>query len=326
MVALRTELAERLAAMPGVAAVSYSANGLFSGVEGGTVVHVPGFVPRTEDDSTVNFDAVGPGYFHAIGGRIVRGRDIQPGEAARLPRAVVVNEAFVHKYFAGTDNPVGQHIDDGDTDFQIVGVSTDVRDHDLREKPVARMYQAMAVGAPWFTFEVRAVGDPASLAEPARRVLIDAAPSLHIDGDQALEALTRKSIRQDLLMAQFVSGFGVLALFLAAMGLYGIMSYATLRRTGEFGLRLALGAQPADIRRMVLGDGVRLIATGVVAGVPLLLVGTQFLRSQLFGVGPLDPVSIGFAVAVLAASALLAGLLPAWRAARVGPLVALQTE
>lgn len=127
-------------------------------------------------------------------------------------------------------------------------------------------------------------------------------------------------------MARFVSAFGILALTLAAMGLYGILSYATLRRTGEFGLRLALGAQPRDIIRMVLRDGLRLMVFGLLAGLPLLVVGMRLLRSQLFGVPPADPVSIVFAVVVLGASAVVAGLFPALRAARVEPLVAMRTE
>lgn len=324
--ALRDRLTAALGGLPGVRAVTYSMNGIFSGTESGTTIRVPGFVARTEADSNVHFDAVGPGYFHAVGGRVVRGRDIEAGDAGVKPVPVVVNEAFVHKFFAD-GQALGRHMDDNDgTDFVVVGVASDVRDHDLREPAAPRLYQPMGNAAREFTFEVRTAGDPDQLIQPARRALLAAAPSLHIDDNGSLDALTRKSIRQDILMARFVSAFGLLALVLAAMGLYGIMSYATLRRTGEFGLRMALGAQPSDIRRMVLGDGLRLIGTGVLAGVPLLLVGTQLLRSQLFGVSPLDPASIGFAIVVLGAAALAAGLLPAWRAARVGPLVALQTE
>ncbi len=325
LMALRAHLTDAIAALPGVRHVTYSMDGIFSGVEGGTTIRVPGFVAHTEADSTVNFDAVGPNYFHAIGSRLVRGRDIAAGDGTRLPRAVVVNQAFVQKYFP-TGDAVGRNFWDGDTEFEIVGVAADARDHEVRGTPDARFFQAMGSGGEEFAFEVLAAGDPAGLVEPVRRALAGAAPALHVDDDQPLRTLTRKSIRQDILMARFVSGFGVLALVLAAMGLYGIMSYATLRRTGEFGLRMALGAEPGGILRLVLRDGLRLIGLGMLAGLPLMFVGARLLRSQLYGVSPLDPLSIGFAVALLAASALVAGLLPALRAARVGPLVALQTE
>ncbi len=323
--ALRVHLREALSSVPGVAAVSYSTNGIFSGSESVITLEAPGFVSRTEADSSVNFDAIGPGYFRAIGARMLQGRDIAPGEGDRSPRAAVVNAAFVTKYFPH-GGAVGRQVSDGEQEYEIVGVAAGVHDHDLRGTPPARLYAALGGGNPDFVFEVRAAGDPAAIAEPVRRALTSAAPELRVDDDQPLTVLTRKSIRQDILMARFVSGFGVLALVLAAMGLYGIMSYATLQRTGEFGLRMALGAQPGDIVRMVLRDGLQLIAFGFLAGIPLLIVGVLLLRSQLFGVGPLDPASIAFAVGVLGVSAVVAGLLPAWRAARVGPLVALQTE
>ncbi|MGH7668253.1 MAG: ADOP family duplicated permease [Gemmatimonadaceae bacterium] len=325
LIALRAHLSEALAALPGVRRVTYSMDGLFSGVQSEMTIGVPGFVSRTEADSTVNFDAVGPGYFHTKGTRLVRGRDIAPDDGTRLPRAAVVNEAFVKKYVASGD-AVGRHFTDGDTDFEIVGVAVDARDHDLRDAPAARVFEAMGGESPGFAFEVRATGDPAALVQPVRRALHAAAPALQVDDDQPLRVRIRSSIRPDILMARFVSGFGVLALLLAAMGLYGIMSYATLRRSGEFGLRLALGAQPGTILRLVLRDALVLMAVGAAAGVPLILIGTRLLRSQLFGITSLDPVSIAFGVAVLGVSAIVAGLLPAWRAARVEPLVALRTE
>jgi len=323
--ALRTQLTTQLAALPGVGAVSYSTNGIFSGSESATDIVVPGFTERTEQDSTVNIDNVGPGYIRAIGGRLLGGRDIAEGDGTRSPNSAVVNAAFVAKYYPSGD-PVGREFTRDGKDVRIVGVVANVQGQDLREPPSARFYSALGGGAPAFTFEVRTVGDPAQLVLPVQRLLKAAAPSLVIDDNESLPALTRESVRQDILMAQFVGGFGALALVLAAMGLYGIMSYVTLRRTGEFGLRMALGAQPGDIMRMVLGDGLFLIGVGVLLGVPLMLVGSRLLRSQLFGVRPFDPTSIVFAVAILAVSALVAGLFPARRAARVGPLAALQTE
>jgi ABC-type antimicrobial peptide transport system permease subunit len=136
----------------------------------------------------------------------------------------------------------------------------------------------------------------------------------------------RQSISQDLLVAQVASFFGTLALALAALGLYGVMMYATLRRTSEFGLRMALGADAPRVRQMVLGEALALVAGGTVMGVPLAIVTTRLLRNQLFGVSVVDPTSIAIALAVLAVSAAAAGYLPATRAAHVGPLEALRAD
>jgi ABC-type antimicrobial peptide transport system permease subunit len=136
----------------------------------------------------------------------------------------------------------------------------------------------------------------------------------------------RQSIREQRLLARLASGFGLLALLLAAIGLYGVMSYAVQRRTGEFGLRVALGAQRSNVIRLVLGDAFGLVALGLAGGVPLAIAGTRFLRSQLHGVAATDPTAIGVALAVLAASAFAAALIPALRATRVDPLAALRED
>jgi len=323
---LRSELGARLAALPGVSSVSWSANGVFSGVESATTIAVPGYPMRTEQDSLVNVDEVGPGYFHALGASVLRGRDFRPDDAAPgALRVAVVNRAFADRFFSGGD-AVGRVIVRDTARLRIVGVAGDVHDHDVRGSPAPRLYVPMGEGAPYFSFEVRSTGDPARLVPPVRGALAAGAPSLEIDQVAPLSELVRSSIRQDILLARFVSAFGVLALVLAAMGLHGIMSYATLRRTGEFGLRLALGARPGDVLRLVLRDGLALMALGMAAAVPLVLVASRLLRSQIYRVPPLDPVSIGLAVLVLGGAGVGAGLLPALRAARVGPLEALRTE
>ena len=160
----------------------------------------------------------------------------------------------------------------------------------------------------------------------ARLTLVGAHGSLLVLHNDPLTALMRQSISQDRLVAQVASFFGGLALALAALGVYGLMMYATLRRTSEFGLRMALGAEPRRVARMVLREALRLVAGGVLVGLPLVVAATRLLRSQLFGVEPLDPPSLVIALVVLIASAIVAGYAPARRAARVGPLEALRTD
>jgi ABC-type antimicrobial peptide transport system permease subunit len=151
-------------------------------------------------------------------------------------------------------------------------------------------------------------------------------PNMAISGVDPLATLMRESIGQERLLARLASAFGVLALLLAAVGLYGVMTYAITRRTGEIGLRVALGARRLDVVRMVLGDALRLVALGIVVGLPLALGSARLLRTQLHAVPVVDPVSIVLAIGVLTASAVLAGLLPARRAAGVSPIVALRAE
>ena len=323
----RTQL-ERLRALPGVAAASFSENGIFSGTESATGVEVEGFTARSSDDSTVNYDRVGPGYVEAIGARLVAGRDITDRDDERAPRVALVNTSMAYHYFPRGD-AVGHRLTADSATYEIVGVVADTRDHELREAPGRRMYLPAFQSGPMpvqFTYELRAAGDPVELVAAARRELAAANGSMVVLNNDPLATLMRQSISQDLLVARVASVFGLLALGLAALGLYGVMTYTTLRRTGEFGVRMALGAEGARVRRMVLREAMTLVAGGTLVGVPLALAATRLLRSQLYGVETVDLPSIASALLVLALSAAIAGYLPAARAARVGPIEALRAE
>ena len=210
-----------------------------------------------------------------------------------------------------------------------MGVVADVQEHSARDEPVRRAYfpavqlKELPGG---FRVEVRATGDPAQLVLPIRRAILAFDPSLTVLQIDPLSVLTRESISQDRLVAQVVGFFGVLAMVLAALGLYGVMAHATLRRTTEFGLRMALGAVPGDVTRMVVRESMAMVAGGVLLGVPAALAAMRLVQGRLFGVGVLDPPSIIFAVVVLAASAAVAGYLPAMRASRVAPLEAIRAR
>jgi predicted lysophospholipase L1 biosynthesis ABC-type transport system permease subunit len=275
-----------------------------------------------------NYDRVGPDYFKAIGARLLQGRDILTTDAEHSARVAVMNATMASFYFP-KGLAIGRHVTVSDTAYEIVGVVADTRDHDLRVAPTRRLYLPIYQAGPLpsrFNFELRASGDPANLVAAARRELTAANASLLILDNDPLTTLMRYSISQDLLVAQVASVFGALALALAALGLYGVMMYATLRRTSEFGLRMALGAEPRTVGRMVLGEAMALVVGGAIVGLPLAIAATRLLRSQLFGVGPMDLPSIVVALAVLTASAGVAGWLPARRAARVGPLEALRAD
>jgi ABC-type antimicrobial peptide transport system permease subunit len=175
-------------------------------------------------------------------------------------------------------------------------------------------------------FEVRASGDPAALVQSVRKVIVGFDSELPIDGIDPLRTLMRQSILQQRLVAQLATSFGILALLLAGIGLYGVMTYAVTRRTAEIGLRVALGAQQAAVVRMVVFEALRLVALGVIVGLPLALLGVRLMVTQLHGIAAVDLPSIAAAVLVLTTSAVVAVLIPATRAANVSPIAALRSE
>jgi ABC-type antimicrobial peptide transport system permease subunit len=175
-------------------------------------------------------------------------------------------------------------------------------------------------------FEIRTRGEPTAVVQAIRAAVVAVDPSLAIDGLDPVASLLRQSLAAERLVARLATGFGALALLLAAIGLYGVMTYAITRRTGEIGLRVALGAGRADVINLVLADALRVVAAGVIVGLPLAIATARLLRSQLHGVETFDPLSIAGAIAVLSASAIAAVLLPALRASRVSPIVALRTD
>jgi len=307
---------------------------VFSGTEWHTSVQIPGFVARSSDDSAVATDMVGPDYARGIGGRLIAGRDIQPSDELRLPRVALVNRSLATFYFPG-QNAVGKLMRFNDSvAVAIVGILADTRDHSLGEPPDRRAYfpyihadDSKNVGAPGsLRLEVRTTGDPSAIVQPLRRAVLSVDPSLPIESIEPLTTLMRQSIREERLVARLATAFGVFALVLAAVGLYGVMTYAITRRTGEIGLRVALGAQRAHVVRMVLFDALRVVTVGVVVGLPLALLSMRLLTTGLHGVDGADPTSIGVAVGVLVSSAIAAVLLPALRASRVSPIVALRAE
>jgi predicted permease len=325
------ELAERARAVAGVAAVSYSENGIFSGTESVSNIGVPNFSARQAADSVTRYDAVGPDYVRATGARLLSGRDILASDVPGSLPVILVNETFARFYFGSANQAAGSTIRIGDsTQAQIVGVIGDAKDHELTTEVERRYYY----GYQQHPFEmpgqlrliVRASGDPALLVNPVRRALLAYDAQLPINSISPLSVLMRASVKQERLLARLASGFGIVALLLAAVGLYGVLTYAVGRRTGEIGLRVALGARRGNVVGMVLGDALRLVLIGVVIGLPLALGVMQLIRAQLHDVKPTDPIALVLAVLVLGASGFAAALIPSLRASRVAPLVALRED
>ncbi len=328
MNSLVRDLMARAAAIPGIAAVSVSENGIFSGTESATSVQVEGFTARVDSDTAVMYDDVGPGYFNAVGAHILRGRDFEARDNESAAKVMVINESMARFFFPHGD-ALGRHITADSAVWAVVGIVGDARTNDVRETPSRRMFVPIVqMRHPPGTFrvELRTGGDPARLVDAVRRALMASDPSLVVTDVSPLSSLIRESLAEDHLVAKVVSFFGAIALVLSALGLYGLMAYATARRTTEFGLRMALGAEPGAVIRMVLAEAMALAGSGIVIGLPVAVAASQLIRGRLFHIGVFDPPSIGIAVIILAITAAVAAYLPALRASSVAPLAAIRAS
>jgi predicted permease len=325
---LRSDLADRVGRVPGVDAVAFADHGLFSGGASSRYVDVPGFIPRADSERQVALDRVGPNFFHAIGAHLIRGRDIQPRDLETVPPATVINETMARRYFGARD-PLGGTVTVDSVPHTIVGVVRDVQSSDVRDEPHREMYLAFNdpskgdAGQAKLAVHVR--GKPSRFVGLIRRAIADVDRALPVFVDPVNDRV-RETVSKDLLLVDVTMFFCIVTLVLAALGLYGVTAYSVSQRTSEFGLRAALGAEPGDVTRMVLGEAVRVAIIGVLIGVPAGLAATRLIRTQLFGVGTVDLQSLSIAIVVLLATAVVASYLPARRAARADPNAALRAE
>jgi predicted permease len=323
--ALARTLPERVRALPGVVAASTTLHGLFTGGYG-TLDLLPEGAARAASPFEVKYDAVGSGYFGAIGARLRRGREFDARDSASGAKAVILNDSLARRLFGDTD-PVGATLrDDQGATYSIVGVVGDIHEASVRDGRVQEAYipifQKRQNG---FWLAAHVDRDPAASIETLRRAVLDVDPSLPLQVN-AFNDLAGESVAEDRLTMQATTFFGFVALLLAALGLHGVTSYGTSQRSGEFGLRMALGAEPDNVVRLVLGESAVLGVAGLAFGIPIGVAATRLIRDQIFGVGRIDPPSLAAAVALLILTTLLAAYLPARRAARIPPLEALRTE
>ncbi len=329
---LYKDLLDKFSAIPGLRGVTVSHNGVFSGSESADPVAVEGYTPKPDEDMQSRMDHVGPSYFSTMGIPILLGREIEPQDSGNGPRAAVINQTFARQFFRNS-NPIGKHVRDtypgNPADMVIVGVVSDAKYNSLREKMRPRIY-APLFNPMWemsaAVYEVRTFANPASVSAALRQAVQATGSSLPAIKIRTMSGLLDDSLQTDRFIEQLSEGFGLVAMLLASIGLYGIMAYTVARRTRDIGIRLALGAAPGNVLWQVLRETLLLVLIGIVIGVPVALGGTHLVRSMIFGLGFADPVAILAAAAVLAVVAALAGFLPAWRASRVDPMVALRYE
>ncbi len=313
--------------LPGVQSVALQHSIPLQGESRETRVVLPG---ETEDGPrhATHFNTVGAGFFRTVGVPVLRGREFTAADRAGAPPVVVVNETFVRRHLAGggvgsrvsLEGPAGPFA-------TVVGVVRDARYVSLGEDPLPMLYQAFEQSyEPDMTLHVRTSGDPAALAAAVRREAAALDPALPLPAPRTMKDQLRRALLPAQLGAGVLGGMGTLALVLAAVGIYGVVSFAARQRTREMGIRAALGAPRLAVVKLVMGANLRVVGVGLAIGTVLALLTGQLVSGMLYGVAPADPALLIGAPAVLLSVALLASYLPARRASRVDPVVALRSE
>jgi predicted permease len=333
MAAFYGDMLDRLATVPGVRGAAMSQPALLSGGVNSTGIYVqgrPAPLTRPQDEShSINRLVVSPNFFEVMGIPIVAGRALTARDTTTSPKVVVINEAAVRKYFPG-ENALGHHFGSSPEtagDLEIVGVLRDAKYNSVRDEAPATMYvpyrQARMSNA---TIEVRTAMAPAGAMTAIREAVRQLDPNLPLTDVSTQIEQVEKRFQQERLFAQAYALFGGVALLLASIGLFGLMSYSVARRTNEIGIRMALGAQRVDVLGLVMRESMLLVAIGVIAGLTIALLAARLVTTLLYGLPPRDPITMAAAVTVMVAVSALAGYLPARRASRVDPMVALHYE
>jgi putative ABC transport system permease protein len=284
---------------------------------------------RIESDNniTAGFDAVSPGYFPTMRTPFLRGRDLTPADnRLDAPKVMIVNQAVVDRFFDEGEDPLGSHILFKGEHYEIVGVTADARRFAVDGPPGLQVYIPLAHFA-WRThYVVRTSLPPASLGADVRRAVQRINPDQPISQLRTLEDMTSETLSGRTTMLTLLGLFACVALLLACIGIYGVMAYSVSQRTREMGIRLALGAMARDVTRLVVGDGLKLVLIGLVLGAIGATFATRLLQNQLYDVNRHDPatyVAVGLVLLVVSSAACF---LPARRAAKLDPTVALRSE
>jgi predicted permease len=328
--AVYTQTIERIKAIPGVRAASLTNRGLMEeGLTRSGPLGVPGYTFREGEPRVLPESYIGAGYFAASGIPLRLGRFFTAAEEEGSAHVAIINEAMARRYFPG-QNPIGLRYSLGSnppTWIEIVGVAGDAKYNDLRQSDVPLAYYPWRqVGTPSLGgIIVRANGDTGQLVNALRQALAGVHPDLFRQA-RTLSSQIDESLVRERMLARLSGFLGLLALLVASVGLYGVLSYGVTRRTSEIGVRVALGARPSSVVSMVLRETLGLVAIGLAAGTALALAVSRLAKSFLYGLEPNDPTILAVSALTLAAVAVLASCLPARRAAEVDPLIALRHE
>ena len=327
---LLNQIEERVGAVPGVRAASFSLF-TFNQGEWSNDVTLEGISRNSENSEEVLMNRVGAGYFAALGLPVLSGRTFTPRDNERGPMVAVIDETMARRFFPG-ESPIGRHFGFGDDpahsgDYEIIGVVKNAKYESLRERPHPAAYFPHSQHVTYLpNLAVKFSGDAAQITQQARLAIEEVTRDVPIGEVSTLAVEVDSSVSKYRLVAQLSLFFGLLAVFLVSIGIYGLFSYTVARRTNEIGIRMALGAKPSEIMGMVLSEGVLLTLLGLLIGLSVSLGLTRLLSSFLFDVGPNDPLTFALATIFLILVSLMACYIPARRATRVDPMVALRYE
>ncbi|HEY0702703.1 MAG TPA: ABC transporter permease [Candidatus Acidoferrales bacterium] len=333
MVAFYTEALRKLHALPGIESAGVTEIIPMDGATENTALRIPGRVENTRADIPFsNYTVVSPDYFAAVGNPILRGRAFFESDNADSVPVTIISQTMAQRFWPG-QSPIGQQVGPRSRLYPtatIVGIAADVKRISLREAPPPEMYVPYTQKE-WpslLTMDVvlRSTQEPASAASSAREAIHSIDPDLPLANMRSMASVVSESMSQARFAVMLLGAFGALALILATIGMYGVISYSVAQRTQEIGIRLALGAQRAGVLRMVIGHGARLALLGIAIGLAAAFVMARLIGGFLYGVQPSDPLTFAAVSALLLAVGLVACYIPARRATRVDPLVALRYE
>jgi putative ABC transport system permease protein len=323
---------EKLRHLPGVRSASAISYLPFSGIASATNVRIAGRPPaKPGEELGAVIRTVLPEYFRTMGIPLIHGRDFTPADNVETtPHRFIVNESFARQYLHG-EEPVGKEIsaemDNANPFGEIIGVVGDVREGTLDQQATPTVYYIHShLAYDQMVFVLRAENDPTALAEPARRIIQELDPELPVSQLRTMQTVVRQTFARQQFSAVLLGGFSLASLLLAAIGIYGLLAYSVSQRTREIGVRMALGAEPQSIIRMVVASGARMVVSGAGAGLVVALALSGLMKSLLYGIGPRDPFTFIVAPAAFVVVALFAAYVPARRAAKVSPMEALRTE
>jgi predicted permease len=328
---LYEQIRERVSGVAGVTAAGFSTASLLSGSEADTNMLVQGRDDVANPQNVINQLDVNSTFFSTMQIPIKQGRVFEATDGPESPAVAIINEAAVREFFPN-ENPIGRRFGTSPetrSRYEIIGVTADAKYNSLRDTApptVYFLYSQRQVPVPAVTFEVRTAEDSPNMIAALREAVRQVDPNVPLFAVSTQMQQIHRRFEQEWIFAQAYTLFGSVATLLASIGLFGLMSYSVARRTNEIGIRLALGAQRSDVLRMVMRESVLMVGIGLVIGLAVSLMTGRFVGSLLFDLAPTDPLSIGLAMAALSAVSALAGYLPARRAARVDPMIALHYE
>jgi len=331
--ALENRILEKLKALPGIRSSAFSGGPPIAGGRWNSPIAVIGSSSQPEKDSGTDLNRITSNYLETVGIPLLEGRSINEQDTPASAQVIIVNQAFANHFFPNS-HAIGRHIKMGEPSvkgiWEIVGVVGNTKSGSPREAAPSILYfparQLTDDDRFNYCLQVRAIGDPANIADQVRQAMAQVDGNLAIQRIQTISEHLKHFTDQESLVSQLSGSFSILALLLACIGLYGVMTFNVVRRTNEIGIRMALGAQVDGVLWMVLKESLVLLAIGIVIGIPATLAATRLIKTQLFGLSATDPMTLAGAVVVISAVTLVAAYLPARRAGRVDPMVALRYE